>query len=68
LCEGKKKIKGKISGSGATVKGKLPYYDVMNFMEYYMQRRTMKMFQRQQQQLKFHSQIQMKLKWAILKS
>ena len=31
-----------------------------------MQRRTMEVFQREQLQLKFHSLIQMKLKWAIL--
>ena len=48
------------------VKGKWPYYDVMNFLEYCLQRRTMEMFQRQQLQLKFHSLIHMKLKWAIL--
>jgi len=29
------------------VKGKWPRYDVMNFLEYYLQRRTMEMFQRQ---------------------
>jgi hypothetical protein len=60
------KSKEKISGSGAIVKGKWPYYDVMNFLEYHFQRRTMEMFQRQKLQLKFHSLIQMKLKWAIL--
>jgi hypothetical protein len=38
----------KISGSGATVKGKWPYYDVMNSLEYCLQRRTTEMFQRQQ--------------------
>jgi len=47
-------------------KGKWPYYDVMNFLEYGLQHRTMEMFQRQQLQLKFHSLIYMKLKWAIL--
>jgi hypothetical protein len=47
-------------------KGKWPYYDVMNFFEYYLQHRTVEMFQRQQLQLKFHSLIHMKLKWAIL--
>jgi hypothetical protein len=47
-------------------KGKWPYYNVMNFLEYYLHRRTMEMFQRQQLQLKLHSLIQMKLKWAIL--
>jgi len=41
-------------------------YDVMNFLEYCLQRVTMEMFQRQQLQLKFHSLIHMKLKWAIL--
>ena len=35
-------------------------------LEYYLQRRTMEMFQRQQLQLKFHSLIQMKLKSATL--
>ena len=53
-----------IPGSGDTVKGKWPYYDVMNFLEYYLQRRTVEMFQRQQLQL--HSLIQMKIKWTIL--
>ena len=62
----RRKSKEKISGSGATVKGKWSYYDVMNFLEYYLQRRTVEVFQRQQLQLKFHSLIQMKLKWAIL--
>jgi hypothetical protein len=47
-------------------KGKWPYYDVMNILEYYLQHKTMEMFQRQQLQLKFHSMIHMKLKWAIL--
>jgi len=55
-----------MSGSRATVKGKWLYYDVTKFLEYYLQRRTMEMFQRQQLQLKLHSLIQMKLKWAIL--
>ena len=54
------KSKEKISGSGATVRGKWPYYDVVNFLEYYLQRRIMEMFQRQQLQLKFHSLMQMK--------
>jgi len=62
----RRKSKEKISGSGATVRGKWPYYDVMNFLEYYLQRRTMEMFQRQQLQLKLHSLIQMKLKSATL--
>jgi len=35
------KSEEKISGSGATLKGKWPYYDVMNFLKYYLQRRTM---------------------------
>ena len=39
---------------------------VLNFLEYYFQRRTTEMFQRQQLQLKFHSLIQMKLKSATL--
>jgi len=60
-----RKSKEKISGSGATVKGKWPFYDVINFLEYYLQGRTMEMFQRQQLQLKFHSLIQMKLQSAI---
>jgi len=63
----RRKSKEKISGSGATVKGKWPYY-VTNFLEYYLQRRNMEMFQRQQLQLKFHSLIQMKLKWATVNS
>jgi hypothetical protein len=62
----RRKSKEKISGSGATVKGKWPYYDAVNFLEYYLQLRTVEMFQRQQLQLKFHSLIQMKLKWTIL--
>jgi hypothetical protein len=33
---------------GATVKGKWQYYDVMNFLEYHLQRITTDMFQRQQ--------------------
>jgi len=53
------KSKEKISGGGATVRGKWPYYDVVNFLEYYLQRRIMEMFQRQQLQLKFHSLMQM---------
>jgi hypothetical protein len=36
----RRKSKAKISGSGATVLEKWPYYDVMNFLEYYLQRRT----------------------------
>jgi len=56
----------KKKGSGTTMKGKWSYYDAMNFLEYYLQRRTMEVFQREQLQLKFHSLIQMKLKWAIL--
>jgi hypothetical protein len=60
------KSKEKISGIGATVRGKWPYYDVVNFLEYYLQRRIMEMFQRQQLQLKLHSLIQMKLKSATL--
>jgi hypothetical protein len=61
----RRKSKEKITGSGATVKGKWPYY-VMNFLEYYLQRRTTETFERQQLQLKLHSLIQMKLKWEIL--
>jgi len=41
----RRKSKEKISGSGATVKGKWPFYDVINFLEYYLYCRTMKMFQ-----------------------
>ena len=72
----RRKSKEKISGNGAKVKGKWPYYDVMKCLEYCLQRRmeyclqcrTMEMFQRQQLrlQLKFRSLIHMKLKWAIL--
>jgi len=37
----RRKSKGKkTSGSGATVKGKWPYYGIMNFLEYYLQRRN----------------------------
>jgi len=62
----RRKSKEKMSGGGATVKWKWPYCDVMNFLEYCLRRRTVGMFQRRQLQLKFHSLIQMKLKWAIL--
>jgi hypothetical protein len=64
----RKNQKKKISGGGVMVKGKWPYYYVMTFffLEYYLQRRTMEIFQGRQLQLKFHSLIQMKLKWAIL--
>jgi hypothetical protein len=61
----RRKLKEKISRNGVTVKEKWPFYDVMNFLVYYLQRRTMEMFQRQQLQLKFHSLIQMKLKWQF---
>jgi len=37
----RRKSKGKVSGSGATAKGKWLYYDIMNFLEYYLQRRNM---------------------------
>jgi len=56
----------KESGTGATLKGKWPYYEVMNFLEYYLQPRTTEMFHRHQLQIEFHSLIQVKLKWAIL--
>ena len=46
--------KKKISGCGATVKGKWLYYDVLNVLEYYFQRRTTEIFQIQQLQMKFH--------------
>jgi hypothetical protein len=36
----RRKLKTKISGSGATVLEKWPYYDVINFLECYLQRRT----------------------------
>ena len=62
----RRKSREKISRSGATVKRKWLFYDVMNFLDYYLQRRTREMFHRQQLQLKFHSLIQMKLKSAIL--
>jgi len=62
----RRKSKEKISGSGGTVKGKWPYYGVMNFLEHYLQRRTMEMLQTEQLQLKFHSLIQMKLKSVTL--
>jgi len=44
----RRKSKEEISESGAIVKGKWPFYDVMNFLEYYLQRRTMEMFHGQQ--------------------
>jgi hypothetical protein len=62
----RRKSKEKCSGSGATVKGKWPFYGVRKFLEYNLQHRTVEMLQRQQLQLKFHSLIQMKLKWVIL--
>ena len=37
----RRKSKEKISWSGATVRGKWSFYGVMNFLEYYLQRRTM---------------------------
>jgi hypothetical protein len=36
----RRKPKDTISRTGATVKGKWPYYDVINFLGYYLQRRT----------------------------
>jgi len=42
----RRKSKEKISGSGVRVRGKWPFYDVMNFLEYYLQRRTMEILQR----------------------
>jgi hypothetical protein len=36
----RRKSKEKLSGSGATAKGKWPYYDTVNFLEYYLQRRN----------------------------
>jgi hypothetical protein len=36
----RRKSKEKMSGSGATAKGKWPYYNIMNFLEYYLQRRN----------------------------
>jgi len=54
----RRKSKVKISGSGGTVKGKSPYYDVMNFLEYYLQRRTMEMLQIQQLQLGNSEQLE----------
>jgi hypothetical protein len=39
LYEGEKKVKRKNIRSGETFKGKWPYYDIMNFQEYYLQRR-----------------------------
>jgi hypothetical protein len=35
-----RRSKEKMSGSGATAKGKRPYYDIMNFLEHYLQRRN----------------------------
>jgi len=43
----RRKSKEKILGSGATVRGKWSFYGVMNFLEYYLQCRTMEIFQRQ---------------------
>jgi hypothetical protein len=36
----RRKSKEKLSRSGATAKRKWPYYDTMNFLEYYLQRRN----------------------------
>ena len=36
----RRKSKEKVSGSGATAQGKLSYYDIMNFLEYYLQCRN----------------------------
>jgi len=41
----RRKSKEKISVSGATARGKWLFYGVMNFLEYYLQRRTMEIFQ-----------------------
>ena len=40
LYEGEKKVKKKKIKSGAMVKGKWPYYDIINFLEYYFQHRN----------------------------
>jgi len=37
----RRESKEKTSGSGATVKAKWPYYDIINFLEYYLKRRNM---------------------------
>jgi hypothetical protein len=37
----RRKSKEKISGSAAMAKGKWPYYDILNFLEYYLQHRNM---------------------------
>jgi hypothetical protein len=42
-----RKSKEKISGSGATVRGNWSFYGVTNFLEHYLQRRNMEIFQRQ---------------------
>jgi len=56
----------KTPGKGATVKGKWPYYDIMNFQEYYLpHRNTSETFHKQQLHL-IHSTIPKKLKSAIL--
>jgi hypothetical protein len=36
----RRKSKEKMSGRGATAKGKWPYYDTINFLENYLQRRN----------------------------
>ena len=36
----RRKSKEKISGNGVPVKGKWPYYDLMYFLEYYLQLRN----------------------------
>jgi len=62
----RRKSKEKISGSGPTLRGNWTYYDVMNFLEYCLKRRTVEMFERERLHLKLHSLIQMKMKWTIL--
>jgi hypothetical protein len=49
----RRKSKEKISGNGATVKGKWPYYNVTNSLEYYLQRRSMEMFRESNCDLSF---------------
>ena len=44
----RRKSKEKMSVSGVKLERKWPYYDVMNFLEYFLERRTVEMFQRQQ--------------------
>jgi len=44
---GRRKSKEKIAGSGATVRGKWPFYGVVNCLGYCLRRRIVEIFQRE---------------------